>query len=128
MYRYKSVRECILIIDEYPNTMSALRDILTEAGYKVECVSCGKQALDLLLDYKFNMVLCSNCLPDAEPTRLCARIKKINPTLVVFLMRDMGDLDTITSLKKFGVSEVLNKPINLDQLINTINRFNCMTN
>jgi PleD family two-component response regulator len=47
----------ILVVDDEPRLRDAVKEILSLAGYQVECAATGREALTLLAEHDFSLVL-----------------------------------------------------------------------
>jgi DNA-binding response OmpR family regulator len=68
----------ILVVDDEPDTVSALRFRLEKAGYEVLTAEHGAAALDILREQKVDVILADFMMPEVNGLEL-ARLVKANP-------------------------------------------------
>lgn len=116
----KIKKKHILIIDDSVDNQQLLKILLELRGYTTECCSNGEEALQLLktatrlpntilLDLRMPVMdgLAFRAMQSLDP-----RLKKIP---VIFISADEG-----IDLNKAETSDVLQKPLNISQLVKTI--------
>ncbi len=75
-------KQNILIVDDEPDVLSALKDILVLQGHNVCAVSSGADALSALNKEKFDGILSDIKMPDMDGEQLFGEIQKHHPDLV----------------------------------------------
>jgi len=66
----------ILIVDDAPNNLRLLEDILTPSGYKLFFATNGKSALTIAEQKKPSLILLDILMPDLSGYEVCERLKK----------------------------------------------------
>ena len=112
----------ILCVEDEADLRSDLCEELVAAGYLVEEASNGQQALDLLHERRFDLVLCDITMPRMSGLDLLRRVRqepKLGDVPFVFLTALAGRQDIIAG-KAAGVDDYLTKPIDFDLMLITI--------
>lgn len=78
----REVKQQILIVDDEPDVLSALEDILRLQGHDVLAVKSGKEALNALGDRKFDGMLSDIRMPEMDGEQLFAAIQQGHPDMV----------------------------------------------
>jgi CheY-like chemotaxis protein len=110
----------ILVVDDYESTLQATSELLQSAGFYVRTARNGLDALNTLAsDDSISLVLLDLCIPVMDGWEFLRR-KNSDPGLaelpvVVISAIPPADLD--------GVETVLPKPIDFEQLIETVRHF-----
>lgn len=78
----KEVKQQILIVDDEPDVLSALEDILRLQGHDVLAVKSGEEALNALGDRKFDGMLSDIRMPEMDGEQLFAAIQQGHPDMV----------------------------------------------
>ena len=106
----------ILICDDEKDIVSALRIYLTEANYETEAAYNGQQALDLLGQMEFHLVILDIMMPlkDGYETLQAIRAKSNVP--VILLSAKSEDEDKILGLNA-GADDYIIKPFNPVEVI-----------
>ncbi len=106
----------ILIVEDDRNTLSGLVEILTQEGYEVDAAESGQQALKLLENDAFDILLTDLKMPSMTGMELYERSLPITPELKTIVMTAYSSVkDAVEAMKK-GVYEYLTKPLDLDEL------------
>jgi CheY-like chemotaxis protein/anti-sigma regulatory factor (Ser/Thr protein kinase) len=78
--------ERVLVVDDDPDIHTLLVSILKEAGYRVECVSSGSEALSRLESQCYDLVLSDVRMPGIDGLELVHRIHQQCPSTPVVVM------------------------------------------
>ena len=110
----------LLVVEDDPNTLSGLKELLGDEGYDVNGVMQGNDALEIASHEPVDMVLCDYNLPDVDGLRLCQRLRKIRPDAILFLTTAMDSTALVDTARRSGISKIFPKPINLKDLFETL--------
>jgi acetyl-CoA synthetase len=106
----------ILIVDDEPIVRESLRDWLASNGYQTATAENGSQALDMIGNNDFNMVILDLRLPDGEGTELLKQLTERKPDLKSIIITAYPSVETIERATKLGALDYLVKPFDLDEL------------
>jgi PAS domain S-box-containing protein len=113
----------VLLIDDEPHLLRAMRRLLERAGHRVETAACGAAAQGILtVDRDFDVVLCDLMMPDILGMDLHAWLVEQDAALarrVVFLTGGTFTPRAQEYLDATG-NPVLSKPLPRDQLVAAI--------
>jgi DNA-binding response OmpR family regulator len=110
----------LLVVEDDPNTLSGLLELLGDEGFDVNGVMHGNEALEFAAQKQIDMVLCDYNLPDVDGLRVCQRLRKIKPEAILFLTTASDSTTLVDMARKIGVSKIFPKPINLNDLFDTL--------
>lgn len=110
----------LLVVEDDPNTLSGLMELLGDEGYDVNGTMHGSDALEIASQNQVDMVLCDYNLPDVDGLRVCQRLRKINPETILFLTTASDSTALADPARKIGVSKIFPKPLNLNDLFDTL--------
>ena len=114
----KSAR--ILVIDDEEDIRKTLSMTLRHAGYVVDTAENGKQAIEKTEANFYNLALIDIRLPDMEGTKLLTAMKETTPEIIKIILTGFPALqNTIDAVNK-GAHGYLVKPINMDELLRTV--------
>jgi response regulator RpfG family c-di-GMP phosphodiesterase len=99
----------ILVVDDESMNLKMVQHILKDEPYEVTCASSAKEALELLEEGEFDMVLLDLVMPDVKDFELCISIKE-NYTIPVVLMTADKNLDTMQKAVALGIEDYVTKP------------------
>src|SRR5438128_1687307 len=105
----KSGSPAVLIVDDDPNILTGLADVLQDSGYQVKEASDAEDACGLLAKYDFSVMITDYSLPDGNGVDLALRAKKQAPHLGIILMTG-HDAKHISQKIDTSVLQFLRKP------------------
>ena len=112
----------ILLVDDDVNILDTAKDILEEAGYEISTASAGAQAIELLDQKAFNVVVVDFQLPDLTGLELARKVRERNDYTLVILMTGHASLEMAVKAIQEAVYDYLIKPVDPAQLQRTIER------
>jgi len=108
----------ILVIDDEPDLRELVRINLDQAGYSVETVSTGREALHALRHSTPDLVVLDLMLPDVSGTELCRKIRS-DPALaeipVIMLTAKAAEVDRVVGFE-LGADDYVTKPFSPREL------------
>jgi DNA-binding response OmpR family regulator len=112
----------ILYVEDNVDTATAVKIILSHAGYDVETASRGKEGIRLAEKGKFNLILLDIMLPDMSGWDIFEQLHKKVKAKYAFLSAIPVSAERIKELRKSGVSEYIIKPFDKEDLLQKIKR------
>lgn len=106
----------ILIVEDDTELSEGMRSFLESAGYDVECVGKGGDALLYMGDGPADLILVDLLLPDMGGMELCGKIRDVSDCPVIYVSR-IADSEAIVMALESGGDDYLVKPIDYDQLL-----------
>lgn len=112
----------VLVVDD-EKAMCELIDT-TLRMRKFETVSCqsAEQAMELLNQRDFDVVLTDVKMPGTTGLQLCQQINRLRPDIPVVVMTAFGTMETAVAAIRSGAYDFLTKPVELELLSLTIAR------
>lgn len=109
----------ILAVDDAPETLSLLSDVLENAGMTALVMRSGASALALLSQVKPDLILMDALMPKMDGFETCRRIKALREFAHVPIIFMTGLSDTENVIKGFesGGADYVTKPIVPDELL-----------
>jgi len=111
----------ILIVEDEENQRKIIKTILDREGFYVEEAESGTQAIQLLKEGSFDIVLTDLRLPDMDGTEILKEIKAMNIPCHVIIITAFGSIPSAIQATKLGAFYYLEKPLEKDQLLLVIN-------
>jgi two-component system KDP operon response regulator KdpE len=106
----------ILVIDDEPQILRALKTILSQKGYRVTTASRGEEGLALAAAGQPDVIILDLGLPDLDGIQVCARLREwIHIPIIVLSVRE-GERDKVAALDA-GADDYLTKPFGIDELL-----------
>jgi DNA-binding NtrC family response regulator len=107
----------ILVVDDDVDTCANLSDILTDLGYQIDIAHNGLEALELVRQTHYDVVLLDFKMPGMDGLTLYQEIKKIRPGIAAFMVTAFAGGDTAEVAQLEGVWNILRKPVELPVLL-----------
>ncbi|HZH49860.1 MAG TPA: sigma-54 dependent transcriptional regulator [Nitrospira sp.] len=115
-------RGAILVIDDDADMREMIHDMLKDRGHQVTTAGSGQEALKLLGEGDYAVVLSDLRMKGMQGIELLTEIKKTFPDISVILMTAFGSVETAVEAMKHGASDYLTKPVKKDELIRVVER------
>jgi phosphoserine phosphatase RsbU/P len=117
----------ILVADDRPDVLEALRLLLKEAGHRPEVVDSPKALLAAATSNSFDLILMDlNYTQDTtsgtEGLALLKRVLEQTPATPVIVMTAWGSIDLAVEAMRRGACDFVQKPWNNDRLMRTLDK------
>lgn len=112
----------ILVIDDEEPIRKLLTRIIELEGYKVSTASCCREALQLLSQQQYDVILCDVFLPDGNGVDFILEIKKYSGDAAIILLTAHGNIEDGVQAIKNGAFDYITKGDDNRKIIPTINR------
>ncbi len=112
----------LLLVEDDPEILNILRDMLRLKGHRVVAVSDGAKALDLIDGSDFDLVLTDLGMPVVSGWEIAKRTKAKNSKTPVVMITGWGAQFEEENLAARGVDLMLAKPLSWDKLLGSIER------
>lgn len=106
----------ILVVEDEVGSRLTLCGILEDVGYEVTGVEKGTEALEVIKDGNFNIILTDIKLPDVGGMSILELAKEINPDAAVIIMTGYASIETAVNAVNEGAYAYFVKPINMDEM------------
>lgn len=118
----------ILIVDDTPQNLHLLVDILTEYGYKVRPVPNGKLALSAAAISPPDLILLDIMMPDLNGYEVCKKLKSNPQTKDIPIIFISAVDETVDKVKAFAVGGVdyISKPFQMHEVLMRIKNQLCL--
>ena len=110
----------ILIVDDEPDMVDTLLDILEDIGYEVEVALNGQGAIEKIKKSFFDIVIMDIVMPDITGIEAHRKMAKIVPEIRVILMTAYTAPQVIEKAIEEGVCECISKPFPPNKIIQLI--------
>lgn len=112
----------ILLVDDIPETRENIKKLLAfEQDFKViGAAGTGREGVELAKESQPDIIIMDINMPDMDGLQATSIIKKTVPMCAVIIMSVQDDSDYMRRAMLAGARDFLTKPINMDELYNTI--------
>jgi len=109
----------ILIVDDEAEIRESLGEILKEDGYAVTSTATASEALILLRDASYDVMLLDIWLPDRDGLDVLTEVRSlaIESTPEVIIISGHGTIETAVRATKLGAFDFLEKPLSIDRTL-----------
>jgi two-component system KDP operon response regulator KdpE len=106
----------ILVIDDEPQILRALRTILTAKQFRVSVASRGNEGLTLAAAQPPDVVILDLSLPDMSGFEVCEQLRQWTQAPIIVLSVRDSEHDKVMALDK-GADDYLTKPFGIEELL-----------
>jgi DNA-binding response OmpR family regulator len=113
----------ILVVDDDENILNLERTILEQKGFEVTSAEGGAEALRLLGEKTFDLVLLDVMMPEVDGFTVCRKIKedeRLKDLPVIFLTAKGGG-EALAEGFESGAIMYINKPFTANKLLTIVN-------
>jgi len=112
--------EPILVVEDEDSVRNLMLRKLAREGLTAFGATNGIDALALLREHPFGVVLSDINMPKLNGLELLQIIRETYPDIVVVMVTAYGDLDHAIAAMRLGASDYVVKPFDLNQLMNAV--------
>lgn len=106
----------VLVVDDEQSQRELLEMVLTEEGYEVHTASNGEEAVEMVMDRFYSMVIMDLKMGGIGGLEALKRIKEISPSIQVLIVTAYASVDSAVEAMKSGAISYLTKPVDLEEL------------
>ncbi len=109
----------ILVVDDNPQNLQFVANLLSGEGYEIALAQNGLQALDYLKENKPDLILLDVMMPDMDGFQVCAKLKAdmtLTQIPVIFLTA-RTEIENIVKGFEAGGIDYITKPFNSTELL-----------
>jgi CheY-like chemotaxis protein len=118
----KDPKARILAVDDESIILDSFRKILVVAGYSIDTVEKGREALGLILKNDYDFVFTDLKMPEMDGLEVTKAVKHLRPDIDVIVITGYASIDTAVETMKFGAMDYVQKPFTEDELISFFNK------
>jgi two-component system, OmpR family, alkaline phosphatase synthesis response regulator PhoP len=108
--------QTVLVVEDETSIASFVALYLKNAGYRVQTVGTGQDALDTLSRERPDLIVLDLMLPDIDGIEVCRRVRRGSDIPILMLTARDEDVDKIIGLE-VGADDYLTKPFNPRELV-----------
>ncbi len=113
--------EAIMVLDDRDYISTMLNNMLSAYGYKVYPFNNSSDALKAINKYsqKFDLIITDRNMPGMSGMEFSKRVSQ-DYTIPIMMLTGQGHNITQTDIQKVGIRKMLNKPILLDEILQSV--------
>lgn len=106
----------ILLIDDQPDILEVLTEILEMLDHEVVAITSGHSLNKTVFPADFDIIITDYQMPDMTGVEIAKKINCICPGKKVYIISGYHQLLSDKKMQEYGVSGILNKPFELEEL------------
>lgn len=118
----KEPKARILAVDDEAIILDSFRKILVVAGYSIDTVEKGREALGLIRKRDYDFVFTDLKMPEMDGLEVTKAVKHLRPDIDVIVITGYASIETAVETMKYGAMDYVQKPFTEDELINFFNK------
>ena len=103
----------ILLVDDDPNCLDAIDQILRREGYEILTVDDGRSALEIIIENKIDLAIVDFSMPGMDGLHVIHKIKQMRRNIPVILMTAEPSKELRLASLEAGAYSFMTKPINI---------------
>lgn len=119
-----SGKETIMVVDDEPDILALIEELLHKFGYSVHTFNDGRSALEAYQDgqINFDLVITDMTMPKITGIALAEAILSENKNIPIILCSGFNETISKSEVRAIGVKAFLEKPLDTRQLLNTMRK------
>jgi two-component system, OmpR family, KDP operon response regulator KdpE len=106
----------ILVVDDDPQIRRVLRSTLSAARYDVDTAASGQEALEMMGDRKYHLVLLDLSMPGVDGLELCRMLRSTSEAEIIIISVRSIEKDIVAGLDA-GADDYVTKPFRTPELL-----------
>lgn len=107
----------ILAVDDEAIVLDSFRKILVAAGYAIDTVESGREALGLVQKHKYDFVFTDLKMPEMDGLDVVKGVKHYSPDSDVVIITGYATIESAVNAMKWGAMDYVQKPFTEDELV-----------
>ncbi len=107
----------ILAVDDEEIILNSFRKVLVYAGYSIDTVEKGAEALGLIRRNDYDFVFTDLKMPGMDGVELTKAVKHLRPDIDVIVITGYASIETAVETVKVGAMDYVEKPFTEDELL-----------
>jgi two-component system response regulator FixJ len=114
------VKQHIFFVDDEPSVRKVVAKTLSQLGTNVKCFACAEDCLQQLQQRKCDLLITDVKMPGMDGIEFLIEAKKMAPWLPVLVVTGYGDIPMAVRALKAGAVNFIEKPLDREMFISTI--------
>lgn len=116
------MRTNVLVVDDDYHMRLALKESLTKAGYAVSVAEDGMEAVEVVKNRYFDVMITDVKMPRLNGMELLSQVREMSPLLPIILITGYGTIQDAVRVIKEGAFDYIQKPFNTETLYSVVKR------
>ncbi len=115
-----SLRAHVLVVEDSEDNQFLMTHLLSKAGLTFQTAANGAEALELMKDRKFDLILMDLQMPVMDGLEATRQIRNSGNTIPIIAVTAHAMKENRIEARKIGVDDYLTKPIDFDTLMKSV--------
>jgi PAS domain S-box-containing protein len=111
-----------LIVDDEKSICELLTEVLSDMGFNITTTCSPVEALEMATRQSYDLALLDIKMPQMDGISLSRKLRAITPSMGIILITGYGNFEIALEAIKLGVSDFIEKPFNIRELLISVNR------
>jgi len=107
----------ILIVDDDPEILGIIAEVLKEEGYAVDTASSGAEAIKHIDDEFYDLVITDFKMPEVDGMMVLRHIVDRSPDTICVILTGYGTIDSAVEAIKTGAFDYITKPVKSGEIL-----------
>ncbi|MGH8014044.1 MAG: sigma-54-dependent transcriptional regulator [Candidatus Binataceae bacterium] len=112
----------VLVVDDEPEMVRALCELLQESGYRPLSANSGAQALEMVKREPPDLLISDLRMAEMSGHQLQAELQRVAPDLPVVIMTAFGSIESAVESMKLGARDFFTKPFGNQEFLRVVSR------
>jgi len=112
----------ILVVDDEQNMLKLFQKVLAKEGYGVRTAASGTEALRILREETFDLIVSDLVMPVLGGIDLMKEVKTKHPDIPFIVISAYGTIESAVEAMKAGAFDYLVKPFQKDEILLVVNK------
>jgi len=112
----------ILAVDDEEIILSSFRKILVLAGYSIDTVETGAEALGLIRKNDYDFIFTDLKMPEMDGVELTKAAKHLRPDIDIIVITGYASIETAVETVRLGAMAYVEKPFTEDELLDFLKK------
>ncbi|QDU93972.1 sigma-54-dependent transcriptional regulator [Lignipirellula cremea] len=121
-HREQPVAGAVLVVDDHESARRSMVDVLRGAGHQVDSCSSAVEALTVLKERTFDVIVTDLRMPGMTGLEFMAELQRRGSESQVVMSTAYASVETAVEAMRYGAFDYLEKPFNVDQLEDLVGR------
>jgi len=117
-----SEKHSVLIVDDERSIRVTLKMLIEDAGYEVSCTDSGEEALEILGQRNFDLLITDLRMKGMDGRELMQAAFLTDPTLEVIFISAYSDVSSAVKAIKIGASDYILKSFDNEELLAAVGK------
>jgi DNA-binding NtrC family response regulator len=114
-------RQCVLFVDDEPQVLEGVKDVLRTETFEVVTAASVQKALNLLSTHPVDVVVSDECMPDMSGSEFLGVVRRLHPETVRIILTGQATVQAMARAINDGeIYRFLVKPCHPEVLASTI--------